>query len=50
MAESHLEPRYKAFLTQLAQSKSMVIVKEQNGVKYFKWLTIDQLKVLLGIT
>lgn len=49
MADSHLVPRYNAFLTELAQPKSFIIVKEVSGVKYFKWLSISELKTLLGL-
>ena len=45
----HSAPRYQAFLHNLAALKSFVIVKEVDGVKYFKWLSIDELKALLGI-
>jgi len=47
---SHDAPRYHAFLDNLAPIKNFIIVKEVDGVKYFRWLTIPQLKVLLGIT
>ena len=46
---SHNAPRYNAFLSNLSSVKSLIIVKEVSGIKYFKWLTILELRALLGI-
>ena len=45
----HDAPRYNAFLSNLGPVKSLIIVKEVDGVKYFKWLSILELRALLGI-
>lgn len=49
MDNGHDAPRYNAFLHELANIDSMIIVKEKNGIKYFTWITIDELKILLEI-
>ncbi|MBU1095845.1 MAG: hypothetical protein KKB34_05125 [Bacteroidetes bacterium] len=49
MTTNHSAPRYKAFFEELGPIKSFIIVKEVDGLKYFKWLSIDDLKILLGV-
>ena len=41
--------KYLAFLSELNPVGSLISVKERDGVKYFKWITINQLKAMLGI-
>ena len=49
MAHSADRHKYKAFIDNLGSVGSLIIVKEIDGIKYFAWITILQLKAKLGI-
>ena len=49
MAAANDVARYEAFLHQLANNGSMIIVRELNGVKFFQWISLKQLKLELGL-
>lgn len=49
MADEQNRPKYNAFIDKLGPVGSLIIVKEIDGIKYFSWITILELKAKLGI-